>query len=287
VPRLDAPRLRAAQESFLGGLRGRPAAPWTGPGGGPGCGSSGGPACGSAGPFLAPPTGGVEHRWAIYSSGYVARLVEALENDYPAVRRILGEGPFGSLTARYVRRFPPRSFDIGRAGERLATFLGEDALAAELRFLPDLARYEWSLAEAFVAADSVPLAWSELTALGPEAVADATFRLRPGTALIRSSWPLLELWGAKDLADADVSIPLEGSPCTVLVDRDGLEVRHRLVGEADARFLEAASHGLRLPALLRGAADETEAAGLVERFRLWVVSELFEKPGPSREAASH
>ena len=145
----------------------------------------------------------MERRWAIYSSGYVARLVEALENDYPAIRRILGEVPFGSLTARYVRRFPPRSFDIGRAGERLSTFLEDDPLASELRFLPDLARYEWSLAEAFVSADSVPLAWSELAALGPEAVADATFRLRPGATLIRSSWPLLELWGAKDLADED------------------------------------------------------------------------------------
>jgi len=229
----------------------------------------------------------VERRWAIYSSGYVARLVEALENDYPAIRRILGEGPFGSLTARYVRRFPPRSFDIGRAGERLSTFLEDDPLASELRFLPDLARYEWSLAEAFVAADSVPLAWSELAALGPEAVADATFRLRPGTTLIRSSWPLLALWGAKDLADQDVSILLEGSPSTVLVHRNGLEVRQRLVGEADTRFLEAASHGQRLSELLRGAADETEAAELVERLRLWVVSELFERPGPSREVASH
>jgi uncharacterized protein (UPF0276 family) len=116
-----------------------------------------------------PAAGDVERRWAIYSSGYVARLVEALETDYPAVRRILGEGPFGSLTARYVRRFAPRSFDIGRAGDRLAMFLEEDPLSTELPFLPDLARYEWSLAEAFVAADSVPLAWSDLAASGRRA----------------------------------------------------------------------------------------------------------------------
>ena len=271
MPRLEATGLRTVQEDFLASLRGRPASAWTGP----------------EGPFLAPPTGDVERRWAIYSSGYVARLVEALENDYPAVRRILGEGPFGSLTARYVRRFPPRSFDIGRAGDRLAAFLAEDRLSAELPFLPDLARYEWSLAEAFVAADSVPLAWSDLAALGPEAVADATFRLRPGTTLVRSSWPLLALWGAQDLADEDVSIPLEPSPSTVLVHRAGLEVRRRLVGEADARFLEAATGGLRLSDLLHGASGETEAADLVERFRLWVVNELFEKPGPPRDAASH
>lgn len=261
--RLEATRLRKQQEEFLARLGDRSASPWTGP----------------EGPFLAPPAGDVERRWAIYSSGFVARLVEALENDYPAVRRILGEGPFGSLTARYVRRFPPRSFDIGRTGDRLATFLEEDPLSAELPFLPDLARYEWALAEAFVAADSEPLAWSDLAALGPEAVADATFRLRPGTTLVRSSWPLVDLWGAQDLADEDVSIPLAPAPSTVLVHRAGLEVRRRLVGEADARFLEAAAGGLGLSDLLHGASGEAEAAALVERFRVWVVNELFEKPG--------
>jgi hypothetical protein len=231
--------------------------------------------------------GDVERRWAIYSSGYVARLVEALENDYPAVRRILGEGPFGSLVARYLRRFPPRSFDIGRAGERLPGFLEGDPLSADLPFLPDLARFEWSLAEAFVAADSVPLAWSDVAALGPEAVADARFRLRPGATLVRSSWPLLALWAAKDLADEDVDVPLEPAPFTVLVYRDGLEVRRRLVGEADAGFLEAASTGLRLSDLLSEASGTAEAAELVERFRAWVVDGLIEKPGPSRRAASH
>jgi hypothetical protein len=92
---------------------------------------------------------------------------------------------------------------------------------------------------------------------------------------------------AQDLADEDVSIPLGPVPSTVLVHRAGLEVRRRLVGEDDARFLEAAAGGLRLSDLLHGASGEAEAAALVERFRLGVVNELFEKPGPARDAASH
>ena len=261
MPQPEAPRLRSAQEEFLRALHGGGTVSWTGP----------------KGPYLTPPTGDVERRWAIYSSGYVARLVEALENDYPAVRRILGEGPFRSLTARYVRRFPPRTFDIGRAGDRVAAFLEGDPLTGELPFLPHLARYEWALAEAFVAADSAPLAWSDLAALGPEAVADATFVLRPGTSLVRSPWPLLEIWGTKELADEEVSIPLEPSPSSVLVHRVGLEVTSRVVGEADARFLDEAGRGLGLSGLLRGS-GEAEAAELVDRFRRWVVNGLFEKP---------
>jgi hypothetical protein len=63
-------------------------------------------------------------------------------------------------------------------------------------------------------------------------------------------------------------------------------VRRRLVGEADARFPEAAAGGLSLSDLLQGR-PASEAAELVERFRLWVVNELFGKPGPPRDAASH
>jgi hypothetical protein len=235
--------------------------------------------------FKNPARGDVEHRWDIYTSGYLARLVEALENDYPATRRILGEGAFRSLTARFVARYPPHSFDIGRAGEELAAFLGEDPLATDLPFLPDLARFEWSLAEAFVAADCEPLAWSELAAPGPEAVADTVYRLRPGTAVIRSRWPLLDQAATQDLADQEVSVELEGRPCAVLVYRRDLEVRRRLLEEPDAAFLENAAHGLRLAEALDQIDNSAEADRLVERFRCWVMEGVFEKPGRLPEVA--
>jgi hypothetical protein len=235
--------------------------------------------------FAEPPQGDVERRWGIYTFGYLARLAEAIENDYPATRRILGEGAFRSLAARYLERHLPGSFDIGRAGDRLAAFLETDPLAADLPFLPDLARFEWSLADAFVAADSEPLAWSDLARLGPEAVADTVFRPRPGTAVIRSRWPLLDLSATQDLADQDVSIALEGHPSVVLVYRQDLEVRRRLVGELDARFLETAGRGIRLAEILDEAASSADADRLVERFRLWVMEGVFEKPGTPPQAA--
>jgi hypothetical protein len=261
-------RLSALQGDFLGALHGRAAANWAS----------------AAGPFLAPDEGDVERRWAIYETGYRARLAEALENDYPALRRILGERAFRSLSARYVERCPPRSHDIGRAGDRLASFLDHDPLAAELPFLPDLARYEWALAEAFVARDGEPLAWSELAALGPAAVADTTFGLMPGTRLVRSRWPLEALWACQELADEEVSIDLGRASPPQLVYRDGLDVRRVLVGETEARLVEAAASGLSLAeraAGTGGAADE-----LVAGFRRLVEMGVIEKPGSPRPAAA-
>jgi hypothetical protein len=227
--------------------------------------------------FAAPPGDSVEVRWSIYGGGYVARLAEAIENDFPATRRILGPSAFESLVARYVRRFPPCAFDIGSAGDRLADFLAADPLAADLRFLPDLASLEWRLAEAFVAEDAQPLAWSALGSLDPEIVADTTFHLLPGSALIETRWPLLALRSAQSLADGEVSIPMDERLRILLVHRVGLEVRSREVGAEDAAFLELAAGGLCLG--VAAGDSEERALDLVARFRFWVAEGLFIKQG--------
>lgn len=235
--------------------------------------------------FEMPPRDTIETRWDIYGSGYVARLVEAVENDYPATRRILGAGSFGSLVARYVRRCPPRSHDIGRAGDRLSAFLAEDPLTHDLPFLPDLARLEWCLAEAFIAADVEPLTWTALTALDPDTVADTTFRLRPGTSLIDTRWSLLDLRSVKDEGDSEVSMRMDDCSRSVLVYRQGLQVRYSAVAAEDADFLEVAGRGLRLADLAVGAASEDRTDALVARFQAWVREGLFVNPGAALEAS--
>lgn len=233
--------------------------------------------------FEAPPCDTVEVRWDIYRSGYVARLVEAVENDYPATRRILGAGPFSSLVARYVRRCPPRSYDIGRAGDRLSAFLAGDPLTHDLPFLPDLARLEWRLAEAFTAADVEPLTWTSLQALDPESVGDATFRLRPGTSLVDTRWPLVDLLSVQGQADSEVAVTMDQCSRSVLVHRQGLEVRCRAVTAEDADFLDLAGHGLRLADLATTSASEAHTEALVARFRHFVGEGLFVNPGTERK----
>jgi len=193
--------------------------------------------------FVEPPAGTVESRWAIYRNGYLIRLAQAIENDYPAIARIVGEGAFHALCRRYLAAFPPRSHDIGRAGEFLATHLPTDPVASALPFLPDLARFEWALAEATVARDVDPLRWNDLAVLGPERLADTPLRAAPATALVRSAWPLDALRLAKDQADGEIDIVLEGRPSAVLVWRQVVDARWRTVDADEAAVIEGALAG--------------------------------------------
>jgi hypothetical protein len=230
--------------------------------------------------FVRPPAGGVEDRWAIYANGFLARLVEALENDFPSLRRVLGAGSFGSLTARYVAAHPPRSYDLGRAGARLAPFLQQDPLTGRLPFLPDLATLEWAVAEAFVAADAEALRWGELAGRGPAEVASLPLRTVPGPAVVRSEWPLLDIWRLRDMPDDAVDLDVTGRPSTVLVYRRDLEVRWRPIDDAEAQLLEAASRGASLERCEGASVDQ--GVGLVAAFQRLVADGVFVAP-PAHE----
>ena len=199
--------------------------------------------------FLAPPAGTIERRWTIYQNAYVVRLAEAIEDDYPAMARITGADAFRALCRRYLTAFPPHSYDIGRAGERLADYLPGDPIAKELPFLSDLARMERALVEAMVAPDHEALRWDEVVAMPAHTFAETPLPLAPATTLLDSPWPLAALWLAKDQPNDAIDIPLEGHPSVILVTRQGMEPRWRSI-DADERAIVVAAQEATPPASL-------------------------------------
>jgi hypothetical protein len=236
----------------------------------------------AASAFLEPPVGGVEQRWRIYREGYEIRLAEAIQNDYPALARIVGPAPFRALAGRYLAACPPAIYDIGRAGDRLAGYLDGDPLTAELPFLPDLARFEAALAAAVVAADVMPLSRQALAALLPEQLLELDISLTPGAVLLRSAWPLADLWACRDQPDEAISIEVVGRPSQVAVWRDGLAVRWREVTPEEADFLAAAASGAATLATLleseRFGAVEEAAPRLVALFLRLIESSIVRVP---------
>jgi len=263
----DQRRLASVQETILGGILGGQEVP----------------EADLRGLFLDPHAGTVEARWHVYASGLVARATEAIENDFPALSKVLGPGPLRSLTDRYTRRFPPRSYDLGRTGDRLARFLEGDELTEDLPFLPDLARLEWAVAEAFVSSDEAPLRWDDLARLGADAAADLPLRLQPGAALVRSEWPVRDIWASREMPPSEIDIPLRGRPCSVLVARRGLDVVCRVLDEPGTAVAEAASTGRRLMEILEQS--EAEVPSLVAAFRSLVEDGAFARPVDGSPAA--
>ncbi len=237
-----------------------------------------------------PPRGTAGERWRIYREGYFTRLAESLQNDYPAVARVLGASAFGALCRRYILTNPPSSHDIGRAGDLLPAFLGGDPLLARLPFLVDLAEFELALSRALVAEDPDPSAREVISSVGADGLTVLPLELAPGAAVIRSKWPIAEIWALKDIPDEGVSLDVEGRPANLAVHRHGLEVRWRSISMEDATFLESLASGASLAFLAEsGRFGEPEEAVplLVSWFRSGVESSILRLKTNVAPACAH
>jgi len=86
-------------------------------------------------------------RLSIYTSGYVARLLECMRADFPVLRRFVGEPVFDAFAKAYLITEPPHSpslFDLGAGFPKFLeeTKPGQAETISLLDLPPELARLE-------------------------------------------------------------------------------------------------------------------------------------------------
>lgn len=202
---------------------------------------------GVLGAWLAVPAGvALPDRLAVYVNGYPARIQEALNEVFPALAHVVGPGSFAAMTARYVATVSLHSYNLNDAGENLADFLRRDELGERLPFIPDLADLEWQVARAFHAREKPPI---EPTAFATWHLEDwdrAVLHFQPSVALVRSAWPIREIWQAREMPREEIDIDLEGRPDDVFVRRNGFQVECTSIPPAQGHVLEALLGGRSL-----------------------------------------
>jgi len=119
-----------------------------------------------------------EQRLGIYVDAYMARLVEALEEDFPALARLLGHRAFHRLCRAYLERHPSRSRSLNPLGRRLPEFLSGRRAAG------DLARLEVAMSEVFDGEAVEPLRPGDFARMTPEKLAAARLDCVPTLRLL-------------------------------------------------------------------------------------------------------
>ncbi|MFZ4877722.1 putative DNA-binding domain-containing protein [Janthinobacterium sp. Mn2066] len=149
-------------------------------------------------------------RLSIYANGYVLRLLDCLQADYPVLRKTMGEELFDFFARAYIWRHPSRSPTLYDLGAGFAGFLhdsqaGSGAGApALLRFPIDLARLERARSEAGRAPGLEKTARSTLChAVGWLAGEMPMICLAPCTRLLALSFPLGAFWLQAQAVQAD------------------------------------------------------------------------------------
>ena len=130
-------------------------------------------------------------RLEIYAKSYWYRILDALADDFPGLRAIVGSRAFTKLARAYLTEMPSQSFTLRDLGSRLAGWLEEHPEYAGRNpvLARDMVRLEWAHVEAFDGpAEKV---------LGPEDLVELnsrmTFHLQPYVTLLELQYPVDDL----------------------------------------------------------------------------------------------
>jgi len=182
-------------------------------------------------------------RLGIYRHAYLARLIETLEDHYPVLHDILGDEDFEALGASFIREFPSAHRSIRWYGRELADFLAARSPFDEQPIFAEVARFEWSLGEAFDSADAEVIGRSALEAVRPAEWADLTFSFHPSVHRLAFEWNTVAAWKAMT-AGSDPPQPERSADAVEwLVWRRGLENYFRSLDPVEAGALDAALRG--------------------------------------------
>ncbi len=106
-------------------------------------------------------------RLELYNRQYWYRLLDALADDFPALRAVLGAPRFESLSIAYLKDHPSRSFSLRNLGSSLVQWMAEhpELTGRRHRLALDIARLEWAFVEAFDNAELKPLSMEQIRGL--------------------------------------------------------------------------------------------------------------------------
>lgn len=221
--------------------------------------------------WLAGPPAQLQHGLHAYRANAAAGAGRALAAAYPTLQQLLGQAPFAALAAAHWQAQPPRRGDLAAWGADLPGFVAAAGQLAAEPYLGDVARLDWALHQAALAADD------EAPASGLHQLADADpaalrLRLRAGHAVLVSAHPVHSIWAAHHSDAADRFGPVRqamaaGRGEAVRVRRQGLQPVAEAIDHGTAGFEADLLAGLPLStALMR--------AGPAFGFEAWFIHSL-------------
>lgn len=173
-------------------------------------------------------------RIAIYRNNVLGNYRKALAATYPIVQRLVGGAFFNAAIDAFVRAHPSPQGDVNRYGRELARFLAAYPPARELPYLPDVARLEWAIDQANIAADASPFDTAAMRAVPEDALGELRFVLHPSAQFVVSPYPIFRIWQVNqpgDTGDDRVDLGEGGDALLVRRASDGVVIERLAAGE--------------------------------------------------------
>lgn len=192
-------------------------------------------------------------RFNVYRNNVAVSLTEALHTGFPVIAKLLGKENMDGLAGLFLRVHPPSSPLMMHYGAEFPDFIDQLPQLDHLGYLPDVARLELTLRRSYHAADSTPIDPSLLSRLDPDSLLQTTVTLAPAVEILRSDWPVFDIWRFNTEDDAPKPAHLAQD---VLVTRPEFDPVPQLLPPGGAAWISAISQGQTIGAAMDSAQAE-------------------------------
>jgi hypothetical protein len=221
-----------------------------------------------------------EDRVDIYANMYFYRLLEVLNEDYPAIAAVLGQTNFHNLITGYLLEYRPTEPSVTWAGRYLADFLRDHPLRADFPFAADLAQLERATVDVFFAPDDRVLEASEMNAIAPGRWAAVKMKRIAATALLTAEWKVAEVLRAVE--EKQPWEPPAAALNRILVWRRNSMVSYREVVEKEFDALtllgRATTFGKVCEILSRDVSEEQAPLEISQALARWLADGILTRP---------
>ena len=182
-----------------------------------------------------------ERQVGIYQANALGSLTRAIDKSYPVCRQILGERYFAQLSRGFALQYPASCGDLDDYGERFPDYLtarvDDRPELVDFTYLPDLARLEWLIKQAWLAPDSPEFNFDAFRdSLQRTPAEQHRLLVAPSLSLLVSDWPIDRLWSLHLNDKAPKTLPAEG-PITLCICRNDNGVNPVRLGSSEQRVL--------------------------------------------------
>ena len=217
-------------------------------------------------------------RLLVYQNAYVIRLGHILCDDYDNTWTFLGDDQFYALAKDYIHAHPSDTPNARFFTDKFPEFLEGQPVGKEHPAVPDLARLERALRDAFDASDDPVIASEDLAKLGGENFEEAVFHLHPSVAVMRLASNGYDVFCA--LRDEQTPpAPVRKDPGQwVAVWRREMICRHVVLADEEGTLLDLARQGYTFAQLCEASAlfgdPDNTALRMAGYMQQWIANHM-------------
>ena len=209
---------------------------------------------------------------AVYVKAYPLRVAEYLEEDFPALKSLLGPKRFEELVADYVAASPSRTRNARFFSSRLPEVMCELEKWLREALAIGVARLERALTDAFDAADADSCALEALAAYAPQDWPRLVFAFHPSLRLISAPAGTVELYEALSSEGAAPQLEPSDEEEAVAVWRSGFDPAYRTLSADEFLALNEALAGKSFGGICQLVAFQENEDAAPERLAQFLVN---------------